>query len=282
MPMTPMRSTSLALLFLLVLPAAAAHAQAAVTKADSFDWPKSFSGQPDFAFTRAEALDEATSRAKQENEPAPALPTLPDLINDESKIDPLHLYHAQDVSSTTSSNTLALPVAAAPKASQLPSFSNSYRADLSEFRATLAQTVSETIATWHPDASRYSFGGLVNGLTLQTVSTSPVRYAVINGHRYEPGSSFQLKAPVSVPEDAIATALQAKMPVKGVLTDDLYSKYNAAYEEALSNFNAARTANPAVARQNLTVPVVVRSIEPRRVVLSVGGEEHELTVKFTY
>lgn len=277
----------------LVLTASWVHAQNAGPSTGSGEsgvaWPRTFTGQPDFAFTREEVLKEAKGRAVNGNEPLMGLaPTLAELSNDETRFDPLGL--AKLSSATTVSRTDTSPTAPAQtlmekllaNASALPSFSTSYTVDMNEFSTTLNQTIRSTVSGWKPDKTRYSYEGLIGGLTLQAVVTSPVRYAIINGQRYGEGDTFQLKVPVNVPDAEITEALRKKLPVSGTVPASAYEQYEAAYENAIAAFAEERNRDPAVGRQDLSLPVTVQSIQPRKVKLGVNGEEHELLIKFSY
>lgn len=292
---TPTRSTSLLAMLLAAWAAMPAYAQQAAGAAPAaatdagIDWPRTFTGQPDFAFTREEIAKEAKERAASTKDASLAqLPTVGQLVADDTKLDPLGLAglsSATTVSRSTVSSSQpvqSLMDKLLANASALPTFETSYTVDVNEFTTTLNQTIRSTVAGWKPDKSRYSYGALINTLTLQAVVTSPVRYAIINGQRYAEGDTFQLKAPLSVPDTEITEALQKKMPVSGTVPPSAYDQYETAYENAIAAFAAERDKNPEIGRQNLSLPVTVVSIQPRKVTLSVNGEEHELVVKFAY
>lgn len=292
MHMIPTRSTSLALLFA-VLVAGAAYAQASTpqtgTGENAVDWPRTFTGQPDFAFTREEVLKDARARPQTGKDTSSVrMPTLNEVATDETRLDPLGLaalgssttVSSSAVSSSQPAMTLMEKLLA--NSTALPTYTVSYTVDMNEFRTTLQQTIRSTVNSWKPDRSRYSYAGLISGLTLQAVVTSPEKYAIINGQRYAEGDTFQLKAPLSVPDTEITAALEKKMPVSGTVPENAYDQYQTAYEETISSFAAEREKNPDIGRQTLSLPVTVVSIVPRKVKLNVNGEEHELGIKFTY
>lgn len=274
--------------------AAAAHAQTASSRAEKLEWPRTFSGQPDFAFTREEAITEARIRSARENEPMPLIPTLRQMLSDHSALDPLGLTKPVPVSTTVVSATagvvsgtvapraLTLLEKIMANAVALPEVSGTLSTDVAEFRSSLITTISSTIDNWHPSADRYNFDAVIDTLTLQAVVTSPVRYAVINRQRYRQGDTFQLKVPVQVPQLEIEHALQAQMPVSGTLVPQLYGEYQAVYNDVLTAFSSARSHDLSVGRQIITVPVTVRSIERRKVLLDVNGQAYELPIRFAY
>ncbi|MCA3244737.1 MAG: hypothetical protein INF43_05500 [Alphaproteobacteria bacterium] len=250
------------------------------------EWPRTFTGQPDFAFTRDEALAEARARAARNGEPTPQLPTLLTLSADDSVPDPLRLQTNGPVTDgtlrltedeTTVSMTVLLGAANA-----LPVYASPTVPDLSEFRATLAGVISATLANWQPDPARYDLGNVVNTLTLQAIVTSPDRYAVINGGRYGEGSSFLMRVPLAVPDSEVIRAVGAEMPAVGTFDDASQAAYTAAYEETLADYAAARNANPLLGQQALNLPVVVKEIQTRKVVVEVAGRPYDLTMRYRY
>lgn len=294
---TPIPSISRLLLAaaMLVL-AVSAHAQTKSVGAEKLEWPRTFSGQPDFSFTREEAITEARTRSARENEPMPLIPTLQQLVGDDTQLDPLGLTKPVETSITLVSASDAgltsgttVPVRAMTlleklmaNAVALPEVSGTLSTNVAEFRANLITTISTTIGNWKPAAGRYDFGAIINGLTLQAVVTSPVKYAVINQQRYVEGDTFQLQVPVAVPDLEITSALQAQLPVSGTLPPEQMAQYQDAYKKVLDDFNYARSRDLTVGRQTVTVPVTIRAIEQRKVILDVNGQSYELPVRFAY
>lgn len=272
---------SLPLLFplLLALPASAQ------TPA-KLDWPRTFTGQPDFAFTRDEALAEARARAARSNTAAPQLPTILTLAADETPPDPLRLRPAlaeavlQGEASPESWD--ATQADSAILSAALPVYATPTVPDTTEFKATLGQAITRAVAAWQPDASRYNLGDVIQTLTLQAVVTSPKRYAVINNTRYEEGGSFLMRVPLSVPDSEIIAALNREMPASGSFDDASMAAYTTAYEDALAAFASARTANPQLGQQALNIPVVVRQIDSRSVDLEVQGKVYPLRMLYRY
>lgn len=284
-------ATSLALLAALLAPLSG-WAQSGGSKAQRLEWPRLLSGQPDFAFTRDEAFQDAVAKANREGGEMPKVYSLTNLIDDQTVFDPLGLNH-QTVSATVAglgeesqvSSTLQPLAVIDPLMANvmvLPSFNTSYTVDLGEFRASLVLTLNQTITNWRPPSNRFDFNDIGNGLTLQAVVTSPERYAVINGQRYAQGDTFQLQVPVTVPDMEIDAALQKRLPVSGTVSVEVSSQYQKAYEDVLGEFYKARSGKPSLGQQVVMVPVKVKAIQPRKVVLDIQGEEHVLQVRFAY
>ncbi len=283
----------------LTLPCALSYAQPGTTsKAQRLEWPRTFSGQPDFAFTREEAVAEARSRAARENSPLPLAPSIQQLLNDDTPLDPLRLSAesisedasaAEDPSSTepTDETTVVnggqtLMERLMAQSLDLPTVSTTVAPDLTEFKSQLSATISNTIANWQPQAGRYNFQGVVSGMVLQAIVTSPVKYAVINQQRYLEGETFRITVPLAVPDDVIDSALKARLPVSGTLPPPLMASYEQAYTDIKSGFDNLRTRNPDVGQQTLVLPVRITGITGRQVQLDVNGDPYTLTIRFAY
>lgn len=266
------------------------------SKAQRLEWPRTFSGQPDFAFTRDEALAEARARAARENAPLPMAPTLPLLLNDDAAFDPLGINKIM-VSETTvdASGTIIETSGTVPanngqslmerlmaQAVDLPAVASTAKPDLTEFNAQLSATISNTIANWQPQPGKYDFGGVLNSLSLQAIVTSPVKYAVINQQRYVEGETFRITVPLQVPESEITAAMRVQMPVSGTLPATLQASYEEAYTAILGGYTAKRNLNPTLGQQTLVLPVRIIAITPRQVMLDVNGQSYALQIRYAY
>lgn len=277
---------------ILMLAVAPGWAQQGGSKAQRLEWPRLLSGQPDFAFTRDEALQEASAKAAREGGTVPRQYGLKELMEDQTPLDPMGLSHAAVSQSVvvglgSSSGSVPLPASAVldplmANVVALPSFATSYTVDMHDFKASLGYVLSTTISNWRPQGLVFGFDDAVKGLLLQAVVTSPQKYAVINGQKYAEGDSFQLQVSVPVPDMELNAALQSRLPVSGTVPPEAEEQYRKAYEEVVGAFYVARAANPGVGRQTLSVPVQVKSIQERKVVLDIKGEEHVLQVRFAY
>lgn len=267
------------------------------SKAQRLEWPRTFSGQPDFAFTKEEALIDARAAATRDNRPLPLAPTLSQLISDDSTLDPLRLLAPVNKVTVDASGTVAsdadpeingfpqgqsLMDRLMAQAVDLPTVSSAAKPDLTEFSSQLSATISNTIANWQPQAGRYNFEGVLSSLVLQAIVTSPVKYAVINQQRYTEGEIFRITVPLAVPDAEITKAMQARMPVNGTMPESIMAGYEDAYKNILTGFTAKRSLNPAIGQQTLVLPVRITAIMPRQVMLDVNGQPYVLTIRYAY
>jgi len=283
---------------LLLLAAGGASAQNSGSNAENLEWPRTFTGAPDFIFTRDEAVAKARSDAARSGSAIPLVPGIQLVIEDDSELDPMGVKKPQVVvvSGTTEisgtdgeevdivavGNRQSLMDKLMAQAVDLPAVTGSSEPDLTEFRGQLTATISRTLANWQPDSKRYNFSSALNGLSLQAIVTSPVSYAVINQHRYEVGDTFRISVPMRVPDEVVTAAMDAQMPVSGTLTPALEASYRKVYGEVMDGLTAARSRNPAIAMQTLVIPVRVLSIARREVLLDLDGQPHALQIRYSY
>lgn len=295
---TPTRSTSAALTILaLALLAPLGHAQTAQhSRAARLEWPRTFTGQPDFLFTRDEAKAEARTRAARENEPLPLSPSLQQLVEDDTVFDPLGIMSPQPEATTDASGTIVSGTDIVTVSSRgltlmdrlmaqtldLPTVSSTAAPDLTEFSAQLRATLANTVATWQPAPGGYNFESVLGSLVLQAIVTSPVKYAVINQQRYAEGEVFRITVPVAVPDAVLQGALAAQMPAAGSMPAALEESYAAAYKKAWEDFVFKRNQNPDTGRQPLVLPVRITGITARQVLLDVNGQPYALQIRYAY
>ncbi len=299
---TPTRSTSAALTILaLALLASWGHAQQQpaaghTSRAARLEWPRTFTGQPDFLFTRDEARADARTRAARENEPMPLSPSLQQLVEDDSTLDPLGLTAptqqvAGDASGTTVSGTdtitlsprgLSLMDRLMAQTLDLPTVSTTAAPDLTEFTNQLNAAITNATANWQPSPGGYNFESVLNSLVLQAIVTSPVRYAVINQQRYAEGEVFRINVPVQVPDTVLQDAMTRLMPAPGALPAALEESYAAAYKKTWENYVFKRNQNPELGRQALVLPVRITGITARQVLLDVNGQPYALQIRYAY
>lgn len=249
------------------------------------EWPRTFGGQPDFEFERGEAFELVKQEKARANLPAPVLPKLTDLLADD-KVEPLKIQGATNVSGTTAApvdqedgvsvlddlNSYALG------AGELPSLTQVTNIDLSQFEDSLVQLAQEKVAAYNPDLASFSFEYIVKELKVESIMVSPVQSTTINGVRYAVGDKMTLHVPISLPDADMLAAMQQGMPT-GPMPEDLKKRYDQAYENAVAKLAGVRTANPEAFKKTLSVPVVIKAIHPRKVLVSIAGAEHEVSIK---
>lgn len=255
------------------------------SQADRLNWPRTFTGQPDFAFTRDEALIESRRRAAQDNLPLPSAPLLEALLTDQGAPDPLKLGGNGLVSLTDAFAEEAEPTtdAALPSApGSLPDLGAGPVTDLSGFRQNLPQLLAQSIAEWQPDLAQYDFSFITRQLTLQAIVLSPLTYTVINQQRYQEGDTFMLTVPLDVPSERLQRTLITTLPPSNTMNVADYAAYTEAVQAQMAAFEQARSTNPAIGQQQVRIPVRVVAITARHVALEVNGQPFELAIRYAY
>lgn len=262
----------------------AATAQAQTTRGgglNRLDWPRTFAGQPDFEFGRAEVIADAKGKN------AKPVPTLADLLED-VPLDPLGLEGLKGAGTVSGTAEVSgtVVVGAAQDVSggifQLPSLGGGDDMDLTGFRRGLQQRLSEYLQNWQPDLRTFELSYLLRNLKLQGVMTSPVRQAIINGTTYRVGE--QLKASVTVePSGAeLLNVMEEQIPPAHTLTPAQAAQYREAFDTEAALVARNRQEAPANFQRTFTLPVTVRAIESRKVTLELNGMTYDLSIPFAY
>ncbi len=274
--------------FTVVLPAA--HAQQNASRQGNrpqvrVEWPRTFGGQPDFEFERGEAFEQVQQEKSRAGLPSPVLPKLTDLLSDD-RVEPLKIQGTATVSGSAPAqvdqedgvavlddlNSYALGLG------ELPSLTQVSDIDLTQFEDSLVQMAQERVAAYNPDLASFSFEYIVKELKIDSIMVSPVQSTTINGVRYAVGDKMTLHVPVSLPDSDMLQAMQQGMPT-GPMPEELKTRYEKAYENAVAKLAALRTASPEAFSKTLSVPVIIQAIHPRKVVVSIAGTEHEVAIK---
>lgn len=287
MCMTPTRSTKvkrmktlLHLTALSLLLVGAAQAQTTKAPQIRLDWPRTFTGQPDFEFERSEVLKERTLENNRQGRAKPTPPTLADLIEGDSpepiEIDTLSLVTSE--TGVAEGDGLEGVESYGLSASSLPSLTLAGTVNLAEFKNNLQQAIRYTVQGFKPDLRIYALDFVLRGLKLEGVVSSPVKYCIISGQRYEVGDRFQVKAAIGPTDKDLLDVMEERMPDKASLPDEMYKAYQEAYEEIVQRLADDREKNPAKYQRTFTLPVIVRDIQERKVIIEFQGQRHELKV----
>ena len=286
MSMILRRSTSLTLLVLLLAGGFAAHAQAQNTRQDSsrgqrINWPRTFGGQPDFEFARADIIKEATEDATKQGLPAPLFPTMEDLLTD-TTLSPLMLEEVSATLAVSESGVVGTYTSeTSVLADILPQLETDEKINLTEFRTLLIGALAQQVRSFRlEDGMDASY--LLRQLKLQTVMRSPVSYAVINETRYSVGDTLTLPLMAGPSDMAQVNLLNSLVPPAESMTPEAAEQYQAVVEDVIKELAAKKTANPAEYQKVFDLPVTLAEIRQRTVVLQFQGQTHELTIPFLY
>ncbi|MFZ2587257.1 MAG: hypothetical protein WAZ18_03965 [Alphaproteobacteria bacterium] len=276
-----------ALIALLVMAAGVEAQQAPAKRAGSGTaWPRTFTGQPDFEFTKAEILAERARQAEPQGIPAPKAPTLAELMEAGEvvliELPTVTPSGTLDISGTMAANPADTLADFNAAFASLPSLTTVHEVDVTEFQKGLRHAVRKAVAAYKFQAGKYSLGHMVNAVTVQAVVTSPEKYAVLDGKQYHEGESFPMTVWAGPSDTELLDAMAAQLPMEGSMDPEQAAQYQEAYENAVQDLANQRQANPRTFQKQVIVPVVVAAIKQRLVVLEFNGQRHELPIRYAY
>ncbi len=253
-------------------------------------WPKTFSGQPDFDFSRENILEERIKKSKDSSTPFKQQ-TLKDVLIAKD-VHPVYqpVQASKDVSGTilTSTEDALEEISLLSELSnfkmlttELPDMvSRTELIDLSEFEAHLQRVIERTIKETDPQFNEHNFNNELKRMSIQAISISPKKYAIINNQRYTEGERFQIPIQVMPIDQDIANAVTNAMPNKLSMTEDNYALYTELQQKVLANYAQTRTENPNSLLQTHPVTVTIKRIQRRKVTIRIFNTEYDLEVKF--
>lgn len=295
---------SLAILAIVLLCAHNSYSQ----QQSKLDWPRTFSGQPDFDFARDEVLKDLEER-EEELDINAYHGTINDLLKDlvvnpftprprflrenEKNLNianpflPLELVTSGNVVESNEELPSEIqPVSGLPEFDlitlKLPSVdsTNTSQVDLSEFKAFVDNIISQDFKTQDPNFTEHDFTKDLERLRLQSISTSPNKYAIINGRRYNEGDRFMLPVTIEFDDSGIRKIIEAYMPSILDVDEDVYKQYEKLRDDALAAYREKLKAQAQASNANRhKVSVTVKEIVHRRVILSVMGKTYEIELR---
>lgn len=255
------------------------------------DWPRTFSGQPDFDFERSEVIADITQKEGAE---AAITPTLEKVITTPTFDDPLYLgtpadgnqgpklagavdFDAEDTTIQSLEELSEFEM----KAAQLPSVqAQNELIDLSEFKTFLEGIIDKTVKATKPNLEEVNPNALLDKLLLQAISHQPNKYVIINNKRYEEGDRFSLPLVIIPSNDRIGDAIAAYMPSTQVVTPDTYALYEEVRAKTMKEYLARKKENLEAFKIIHPVSVTIKRIEHRKIVVEMLGKEHVLEIRF--
>ena len=280
--------------------------------AQEASWPRTFSGQPDFDFQRSIIVQELQDK-KKELGFEPFIANMQDLLTDR-KIDPFTPKPRYRRSpSTKKGDTTANPFLPTQLVdNEAVAITNSedisltglpeYDIDLSTLDLSLlspSDNVSETVVDVKdfekflnrvagkqtlefekPDLTIYDYSGEVQNLTLQSISTSPVKYVVIKNQRYTEGDQFSIAVKISPKPLDIGKIIDQHMPSALSVPAETFKEYVALRDKAVKEYEArAKKASQEASAGYHNITVTVKKIEHRKVKLDIFDRSYSLKLK---
>jgi hypothetical protein len=261
---------------------------------EPLDWPKTFTGQPDFDFRREEILDEIRANGAIEGVETIGLGTMRRLLQT-TLIDPFKVTKTATALNATSEeednqiNQKALIAlfgetrggANVGDDAQLPGFNKQYHLDLSEFADFLENVINQRLKLNKTTLKDRDFSEDLNRIVIQSISTSPVKYAIINNNKLSVGDRFLFSIKSRIYDSEIEALLAPYLPQPESFSKDVYQKYVDIKDAAIEKYKSENSTGKAnVVTHN--VSITIRDILHRKIKVSVYGHEYELKMKHAF
>ncbi len=253
-------------------------------------WPNTFTGQPDFDFTREEVIADF-ERRQTETGIAVQIGDTKQLFR-KTLLDPLGIGSPVSSGSTTgktagrgpkriSANVSSFDATDFTQTITLSSATSSTQpnTDLSEFKNYLTELLTNSDALKDTPVSEQSVQRQMNNLALQSVVTAPVKYAIINNIRYAEGDRFALTVNYIPDIEIIEALLEQALPPQQSVPFSTYQELLTIRDEVLEEYKKDRQENPNKFMQRHQLYVTVESIASRQVVLNVDGVDYVLSLR---
>lgn len=275
---------------------------AASTHAQSINWPKTFNGQPDFDFDRTEVVIELENK-KEELGFDPYVATVGDLLAEEP-VDPFdpkpryrkdkksgnnnpflppQLVESEALANTEDASlTALLPANDVSAGVSLDVSKTDETVDLSEFEAYLTNLVERKgVHFTTPDLSTRNLSSELAFVRVQSVVTSPEKYAILNRKKYRPGDRFTLRVKVKATPVDIEPMLEKHMPPRASIDSATWAKYEAIKAKILEDYAKKAEEKAKEAKGTYKqLPIIVKRVEHRAVVLRLYEREYRLKMKW--
>jgi hypothetical protein len=265
---------------------------AAFAQSRPMEWPRTFSGQPDFDFERQEVLTERKRKA-EEGENVAATPGTWEQVIKAPPPDPFSPRYPKQKKGKTvpgfaaentgnDEDTPLLPQLQAFENQQLPQLDASRTVDLSEFKSFLERVIDEQVKNAAPRLEEVNVRAELDKIIVQTIATSPDRYVMINGRRYVVGDTLSLPIATVPPAEGIIAAVDSHLPAEETVGVETFSRYKTIRDEVVKEFTINRNANIKAYQTVHPLKILIKRIESRRLVVEILGQEHEISLRYAF
>lgn len=269
---------------------ASAMAQSA---SQDLPWPKTFNGQPDFDFKREEIIDDMQENGVVDGLEVATMRRLlqTTIVNPFTKEKKSSTTAQEEDSTKINKAALAALFGDIPENvlsgdtsatnTQLPGYENKVTLDLTEFADFLDNVIKQKVHSRKTNLKTYNFENDLDRVIIQSIVTSPVKYAIINQNRYSVGDRFLLPIQIRIYDSELDALLAPYLPQPESFSEDVYQKYIDIKNEAITKYKSGNSDSKAnVVTHN--VSVTIRDILHRKVRVSIYGNEYELKIKHAF
>lgn len=257
----------------------------------SLPWPRTFTGQPDFVFTKEEVAAERV-RKGAELGLIFTQPTLKDIFThsvDASKLlSPLTEPDIIDDSLATAEDIENAEISALENldeyvtdTNELPDLADEAPVlDLSEFRAHLYKLIDQTVQNATLNEANLNITQELQRIIIQTIALSPQKYAIVNNQRVHEGQKFMLPVTLTTTPETINAVLDKALPPENLLLPETFALYKELRDEVASDYAKTHAISPAAHQITRPLPVTIKAIRHRQIDIKVGNKIHTINVSF--
>ena len=264
------------------------HAQSRTNRNGQLAWPRTFSGQPDFDFERQEVINER--KALEDNgEEVLATPGSFDTLLRVPVVDPFNFNatgekkkdDAEESSRITFTELNQTVENTLVENSEFSTQSaESEELDLDKFETFLADIMNQALKSSEPDPEQINVQALLSRIRIQTIATSPLKYAVINNQRYQEGQALVVAVPTMPSLTPVVAAMNENIPAENRVGKDAYKQYTDVRDSLIKGLKEKRGKEPRHHMIKLPVKIHVQRIERRQITVNILGEEHVIELKY--
>ncbi|MFZ2620121.1 MAG: hypothetical protein WAX89_04540 [Alphaproteobacteria bacterium] len=245
------------------------------------EWPKTFTGQPDFDFVRDDVLKERQRKKENGEDVGGELPTWRDLLQVKridtfmpkliiSSTEPLLGYDATAEDQPEEEPT---------PANELPKVEAVADLDLEEFKAQLQDALDTAIKKAKPHYEEVNVAAEVQRIQVSTISTSPLKYAMLNNKKYKEGEHLLLQVRTMPSLEEVTFAINQTMPDAASMNAESYAAYAKLRDNVLTDFTNKRQTSPDMFVTKHPLKVLVKRIASRSITYEVLGKEYDVNLK---
>lgn len=254
----------------------------------AYEWPRTFTGQPDFDFNKQEVVAERQKRANEGEQISAAPATWLNLLRD-SSITPYTIKTAQDEKDQTDPEnvgSLQAELNAALDSSPTSSVvdpdqpittkedsEKSQSRKMAEFKDFLTNALEQNLPNVPASQREINVNKILKELNIQTIATSPAKYVLINNRRYHEGEVVRI--PVRVPPDvkAVESLLASYLPDPAIVGNESFKAYNEIKQSVFKAFVRKRASN-AKYMKDVPLEIHIKTITPQKFTANILNKKH--------
>lgn len=240
------------------------------------EWPRTFAGQPDFVFERTDVVKELEQKQKETGVAVPVI-TLQEMLT-ARPVNPIGTADAKRAKISTTAGDFVAATAGTSPTDVLMTPKDIASVDLAEFRRYLDTSLTQKLSGYKTDLKGLDFSDTLKNISVQSIVTSPIKYATINNTRYNEGDRLTLTVITKPDRQRMLELLSAELPNPDLLTADTYKQYQATVGDVLADFEAATKTGAYQKKQTLTATIA--KIAPRQITLEILGKPYVLEMKW--